>query len=224
MNESIFNAFNIIKNVVYFITFLVSLNLIKNKNIPTYMRGFYWYPIIANLMLFIHILEKDLNLIPKEFFRDLNLVSLLFHFTFLCLFIFKVIPKSNDIKYLKLVFFIFFPLITFFIVTDIIHDEVLAFAVTNFGLIILCISYYYQLFKTTPSLNLLKDPSFWIITGILFGMSTTIPVSIIGGYLFHNIPRDIFLSVAVIMPLGYGIMHLFFLKAILCSIRRQKVL
>ena len=224
MDESIYIFFVILKDIIYFTTFLFSLRLITNNNIPNYMRGFYWYPTVAIIMLVIYIFEYYLHIIQKNLYQNINLLSLLFHYSFLGLFILKVMSKRKKIEIINIFFWLFLPIITFFIITDIFYHTFLSFAVANFGLMILCISYYYQLFKTTPSLNLLKDPSFWIITGILFGMSTTIPVSIIGGYLFHNIPRDIFLSVAVIMPLGYGVMHLFFLKAILCSIRQQKVL
>ena len=186
------------------------------------MRGFYWYPAIALAMAILHIIEKYFHLTHKELYRITNLISLLFHFIFLTSFIFRFYSTKKEKGYFKVLFWLFIMILIIFIIIDIIYHSVIAFGIANTGLFIFCIYYYYQLFRNPPTLNLLREPSFWIITGILFGMSTTIPIFFMGGYLYHNLPRSIFYSIATIAPFGYGIMHLFFIKAFLCSVRPHR--
>jgi hypothetical protein len=112
-------------------------------------------------------------------------------------------------------------MLIFFIVTDIFSNNIISSVVAHSGLLIFCFYYYYQLFKNIPTINLLKEPSFWIISGICFGMSAHIPFSTFGYYLYHNLSRQIYLSLAIIGVLSYGIMHLFFIKGFLCIIRKQ---
>ena len=186
------------------------------------MKGFYWYTILNICISVLRSLERYLHLIPQELFRIIILLSLFFHFAFLSLFIFQFYSIKKEKNYFKILFWFFIVALIIFIITDIVYRYVISFGIANTGLFIFCIYYYYQLFRKPPILNLLKEPSFWIITGILFGMSTTIPIFLMGGYLYHNLPRNIFYSIATIAPFGYGIMHLFFIKAFLCSVHPHR--
>ena len=224
MGESVYFRLSDLVNIVYLVSFIYSIIILKNNNIPKYIKGFYWYTIVTINIALVHISEKYFNLIPKDFFRILNLVSLIYHYTFLSLFISQFLILKKQRKYFKVLFIIFIIMLIAFIFTDIINHSVISFAIANLGLIMFCIFYYNQLFKNIPILNLLKEPSFWIITGIFFGMSITIPISLMGGYLYHNLSKNIYYSIATIMPFGYGMMHLFFIKAFLCSVQIHKEL
>lgn len=186
------------------------------------MKGFFLYPVINMITTILQISTRYFHLFPTELFRTINLISLLFHFTFLSLFIYQFFKTKNERKYYQLLFLFFIILLTIFIIKDIYTHYVISFGIANTGLFVFCILYYNLLLRNTPNLYLFKEPSFWVITGILFGMSTTIPISFMGGYLYHNLPRNIFFSIASILPLGYGIMHVFFIKAILCSVQPQR--
>ena len=217
MDEETHIKLILIKEATYLISFLISLKLIGNKNIPNYMRGFYWYTSVGMAICTMYIFSNNLHIIPSKTYRIINLLSLVFHFLFLSNFIIQVITNNKAKKYLKKIPYFFIPLITYFIIKDVKNNSAFSFAFTNFGLVFFCISYYYQLFKNSPTINLLKEPAFWIITGIFFGMSIIIPLTLIGGYLVNTIPRNIFLPLTLITLLGYGIMHIFFIKGILCS-------
>ena len=222
MGEFLYNRLSDLANIVYLFSFFKSLSLIRNQTVPDYMKGFYWYTGIAIFITIMHISEKYFQIIPKDFFRITNLVSLHFHFTFLSLFISRFFTTKQEKNIFKLFFWLVNITIFIFIFIDVIYDFSISFAISNTGLFILCIYYYYLLFRTPPTLNLLKEPSFWIITGILFGMGTTIPILYLAGYLYHNLPKNIFFSIATIVPFGYGIMHLFFIKAFICSVQNHR--
>ena len=222
MDEDIYSKLRLIKEVKYLLSFLISLKLIGNKNIPNYMRGFYWYTSVAIAVSTLYISSNYLHIIPSKTYRIINLLSAVFHFTFLSLFIIRVVTNSKENKYLKILLYFFIPLIIYFIIKDIKNNTVFSFVIANFGLLIFCISYYYELFRNSPTINLLKEPAFWIITGIFFGMSLIIPLTLIGGYLVNTIPRNIFLSLTLITLLGYGSMNIFFIKGILCSFHSRQ--
>lgn len=98
-----------------------------------------------------------------------------------------------------------------------------AFAISNLGLVLFCSFYYFQLFESMPTLDLLKEPSFWILNGIFFCMCATIPVLAIKYYFVDKLSASVYSTIEVIIPFFYGIMHLFFIKAYLCSPSRHKV-
>lgn len=206
-----------------FLSFIISLKLIKNKNIPRYMNGFYWYSVVGFLFALPVFFEE-------YFFKSLKCstyitnFSLLFHYSFLGSFILKVMPIKKDKSLLKFLYFLIFCFILFFICTK---DNSLrnhkAYALTNFSLIIFCTIYYFQLFKNIPTLNLLTEPSFWIISGVFFCMSISIPTTGIMDYLKYNATLMFHRNINALTMLSYFIMHLFFIKAYLCAINPLKV-
>jgi len=122
--------------------------------------------------------------------------------------------------------FAVFLVLLFFLLSvyDIKQDNTLAFGITNFGLMVFSLLYYFSLLNnTTPIINLLKEPSFWIITGVFFSMSLHIPVLFSMGYLHDKISLANFRFLMSASMVCYGIMHLFFIKAYLCAIHPQKV-
>ena len=138
-------------------------------------------------------------------------------------FLFCVVSNKQKIPYMLLIFGLFFLLLLYFLFTyDLAQPMYHAFSITNFGLIVLCVIYYYQLFNNIPTLNLLKEPSFWIITGIFFGMSINVPLSAIISYLDKRISVSTFMIFGNIFIISYGIMHLFFIKAIICAVKMNK--
>lgn len=204
-------------------SFIFSVRLMGNKKIPKYMNKFYWYSLVAALLGLYNFLYKHFNITSENVYDVLHSSLLLFHFIFLSHFIYQVVPNKKISKYIMLVFFLFLMVILFCLLTnDFSKNNSNAFAFTNLGLVLLCCLYYLQLFEEMPTINLLKEPSFWIISGIFFSMCATIPVSSLRGYLFSNIPYQLYLSMGGIGSFAYGVMHLFFVKAYLCSINQPK--
>ncbi|MEP7166059.1 MAG: hypothetical protein ABI741_15255 [Ferruginibacter sp.] len=208
---------------VALLSFIISLRLVNNKNIPGYMKGFYWYSTIA-LVVAIPLFLTDNFFRPyRGYSRILNNLSLIFHYSFLSIFIIRVIVKKHNIKYLSFLFVFFLLLLIFVLVNNNLTKQLnLAFSVSNLGLTFFCIIYYYQLFNNIPTLDLRKEPSFWIITGIFFCMSAHIPITAMGDLLNHKIPLAVYSTLRTILTFCYVVMHLFFIKAYLCAIHPRK--
>jgi len=200
-----------------------SLKLIGNASIPKYMEKFYWYSFIATFSSSFNYIQKYGYIFSKNVSVVLQSSLLLFHFIFLSLFIYRVLPTKIDSKEIKILFFLLLLIIIYCVFTnDLTIPAYKAYSFTNFGLVLFCCFYYLQLFESMPTINLLKEPSFWIISGVFFCMCATIPLTSLRGYLYHNIPYNLYLSMGGIGFFAYGVMHLFFIKAYLCSISQPK--
>jgi len=142
------------------------------------MKGFHWYPIIRSVTLSLEIVQLRFKIVTEITNGIFSNSLLLFHFTFLSIFIYRVLrDKKKLFKKISILFSIFFSVILFCLFTNDLKSPILnAFAFTNFGLVIFCCFYYFQIFENVPTLNLLMEPAFWIINGIFFCMCGTIPV------------------------------------------------
>ena len=87
------------------------------------------------------------------------------------------------------------------------------FNVQAICLLIPCIFYYVEVFKSTHTLNLVQEPPFWIVTGLSFFLISTLTPS-----LFINYLPDL----AIIFTLFYIFYSLLFLMIIKGHLCKQK--
>ena len=204
---------------ISFISFLFSLKLVKNKNIVPYMKGFYWYHFVGIVIGVITV--SELIWTEKASFSVLlNNLSIFFHYTFLCNFIKKATPnKSNPVLYTLVGIYIIgsIVLLGFYLNFDFTKQVNFAFSIAHFILFLYCVIYYLQLLNNIPQVILLKEPAFWVVTGVFFSSSLTIPIAFASNYFgFNYLGKYVFIiNILLVMP--YIILHLFFIKAILCS-------
>lgn len=181
------------------------------------MRGFYWYCAAGILVGIPFFLPFDFYINPIF----LNNISLIFHFSFLSLFMIRVTPKK---KYLNIIFIFFLSLIVFFLsMGDLTQHLTYIFSISGLGLTFFCVVYYLQLFNTLPILNLFREPSFWIVNGVFFGMSLIVPLGASLEYFYIKLNYSFYLSFASVYAFCTVIMHIFFIKAFMCCNMNKKV-
>ena len=220
INLFIFNS----QCFVTLLSFLFSLKLVRNKNIPNYMKGFFWYPTVGLIIAIPLFLATNFFHFFHEYTTTINNISLLFHYSFLSIFIIRVVSPNINFTFLIFIFLFFLFLLLYVLVNNSLTKQLnMAFSLCNLGLTIFCIIYYYNIFSNRPSLDLKREPSFWIITGIFFCMSTHIPITTVLDYLHHKIHYTIYAGLINVLIVCYMVMHLFFIKAYLCSVQPQKV-
>ena len=206
------------------LSFLVSISIGQRKGLPKYMKNFFWYPTVGILITIPIFVSAHFPQILEPSVRIINNISLLFHYSFLSFFIIRVTPQRNNQILHKLIFCVFlFLLIYFLAITNNKLRNHIAFGVSNFGLLIFCMTYYYRILNNVPNLILLNDPSFWIVNGVFFSMGVNLPFFFSMGYVDNFISSEIYQALAAMPRICYGIMHLFFIKAYLCAIQNLKV-
>jgi len=92
-------------------------------------------------------------------------------------------------------------------------------ALPYFATFILCMYYYYKLFddEEKPIVNLLKSPSFWIVTGLFFFSCITLPLFAILEYFYYKFGYRAAVYLLSFANLFIIIKHLFFIKAYRCA-------
>lgn len=225
MSDFIFSIVFNFQSICMLLSFILSLRLIKRNYVPKYMEGFYWYPLVGMIVLIPVFIDTN---ITKRFYYVKNIVintSIIFHYIFLSLFIIKLIVNKSNYK----VLIIIFTVLLLLLVTSLFDNffervSIISYIIANFGLIVFCLLYYYRLFNDLPNINLIKEPSFWIITGVFFTMSVHIPILASMSVLKNKISSSNYYILAGVITFCYSIMYLFFCKAILCIIPQKRAL
>ena len=76
--------------------------------------------------------------------------------------------------------------------------------------------YFYTLFRDPPVKNLLRDASFWIVTGIAFFNGLNIPLFLIETYIMDQF-TPIYLNLYTINYIAYSFLFVLFIIGLLCD-------
>ena len=90
------------------------------------------------------------------------------------------------------------------------------FSVQSIGLLVLCISYYVELFKSLPQKNIKNLPECWVITGLTFFMLSTLPYSLLLNYIYYQHP-SVTSQLFSIFYIFYILFFLMIIRAYLCK-------
>lgn len=88
-------------------------------------------------------------------------------------------------------------------------------------IVISCIYYFYELFLFRHSVNLLRQPSFWICTALLFFYTFTYPIYGLSN-LMMSLPKIILINLERIVYLLNVLLYSMFSIAFLCRIKIRK--
>ncbi|OQP48706.1 hypothetical protein A4D02_08360 [Niastella koreensis] len=85
-----------------------------------------------------------------------------------------------------------------------------------------CIYYFYEIFQTTHSVNLVKEPAFWICSGLLFFYTCSFPLVGLWNHLY-GLPRIILLNLNAVLQILNILLYSLFSIAFLCRVRFRKI-
>lgn len=206
-----------------FLSFVSAIPTINNSSIPGYMKFFYVYTLIALLLTIFSLLNKCFDLVDNISFMKISISSILFHYTFLSIFIYSVLKKKLLKAVLVLVFISFFCLVVYQLFTSLSgNNNRYSYATANLVLIVFCMMYFYELISETLPRRIFVISSFWVVAGIFISMS---PIVILAGferYLLSNLAFEENIAWAYVGGIAYSILHLFFSKAYLCSLKELR--
>ncbi len=188
------------------------------------MKGFYWYSFVAVMSTTFGMVMLFTNEVMSHSFFMANKLSFIFHFVFLNVFIYRVL-KNAVIKRLFIFIFSLFLFVILYILLKTLVDKnsYVVNTITNFFLVVSCFFYYYDFFESVPVKKLFYESSFWVVGGIFICMTVTVPLNAIRGFFPRESSDEINLYMGAIASFSYGIMHLSFVKAYLCSTKLQEI-
>ena len=206
---------------IILISFIVALCIPKKSKV--YMKGFFICPLIGLLVSANSISSRFFLLyaIEKNFFIQgiLHLGDL----SFWGLFFFMLLNDKKEFRKIKILL-ISTLLISIYLLYFNSNDNpnLHIHALSNLCKTIFCVLYFNKLFKSLPDQNILLEPSFWIVTGLIFYSSLSLPFYALNSYIRQQFVPVIASNIFSISNMFIIIMHLFFIKAYLCTIRLHK--
>lgn len=149
---------------------------------------------------------------------QLNYASFIPHYIFLSLFIFLVEYPLMLTKNTALLYWLCLIIFSILFYLGLSDDKFFIIYLCNIILVSFCIIYFVRLFSSAKPIIVVKNYSFWIVTGIFCCLLFTIPMIFIYYLLYKQNVLDVsaYKSISAIASLAYGGMHLFFLKGFLC--------
>lgn len=96
-----------------------------------------------------------------------------------------------------------------------------SYALSVLIIVYICIYYYYNTFKEAQVDNLLKEPSFWMVTGLLVFYATSLSVAGIFNYI-AELPKEMILLTRSIILSVNSIFYIILIIAFICQINTLK--
>lgn len=207
---------------VILISFILAL--ILPLNLKQYMKGFLYCPLIGLLVsinsinaIIFFLYANSINFFIQSFLQLCDLVFWLYFFK-------KVLKRNYKASKIDLIF-IFTLIVSIYILyfnrTSVSNLHINALC--NLCKSIFCILFYNSLFRDLPDKNILKEPSFWIVTGLIFYSCLSLPFYALNSYIREQFVPIIASNIFSISNMLIIIMHLFFIKAYICTIQLRKV-
>jgi len=187
------------------------------------MKRFFLYPLLALLVSINSICGRILLLYPSNLFFNIQSYLFLVDLFFWCCFFSVILNNKKDSDKIKALF-----IITFFVAVYLLFFNKVDKRNLHIGALsaicktVFCVFFFYKLFKNLYYQNILKEPVFWIVTGLIFSSSLLLPFYGLNSYIKAQFPPLISSNIFSVSNMLIIIMHLFFMKAYLCTIQVHK--
>jgi hypothetical protein len=97
----------------------------------------------------------------------------------------------------------------------------MAVALESIIIIIPCLTYFRELFTRTEPVDLWREPSFWLVTGIFFYLATIFPLYMTRSYLLAHGLIAVSKSLSSINNFALSITYLLFIRSYTCRIKKS---
>lgn len=201
-----------------FVCFLASLSLFVQKNTPRHLKLF---PFFLLVTILIEVTGMILWRMGKSNIILYNLFAV-FAVTFY-LFYLKNIIRHRLVKSLITTAIIIYPI---FAIINIFFIQVDAFQSITYSLGCLlivgaCVFYFYELFQLKQSIQLSREPAFWISSALLFFFTCTLPFIGLTNFLYEVSPV-IAQNLGAILAIINFLLYSMFTIAFLCRLNVMK--
>jgi hypothetical protein len=163
-----------VSDLIQLSIFLISLSVFAQKPVPLYLRLF---PVYFFLLMIVDLAmgyTSDLGIHNNIVLNIWGPVEFSFYF-----FLIGQVIVSRKVKkhilYTTTAFVIFAFINLFFFQHNDLFNPI-NFTIGTVTTVILCIYYFFELFQKTESQSLIRLPSFWVVSGILFNVVLIFPI------------------------------------------------
>lgn len=214
------NLISLITPLFEIICFIASCTLYFQASIPKYLKTFPFF-------LFITIIVEITSLLFIKNKVNVTLLFIIFTTFEFVFYLFIISCCIYNVKVRKLIWWLMaiYPVLVLinriFIQVNSFHT--ITYSIGCLLVVAACIYYFFELFQYTHSVSLVKEPAFWICSGLLFFYCCTFPLIGLWNQL-SGLPKIILRNLNAILQLLNVLLYSLFSIAFLCkfSFRRSK--
>ena len=215
--------------LLFFISIFALYISIVRKEKHSLLRLFPYYfisYIILLLLLYTHIiffLNSRSNHIMLQIDSYSDYIFTLIEFIVFMHFFYNVIDNQRKKRIIILLSMLFLLLFAFnFISESILYNNInpntvnRIYTIESSILLIPSLFYYFEIFKKPTTMNLMRESSFWVVTGIFFSMICSLPYCVIENYIRKN-NSQLYPQLFSIFYIFYSLLFMMIIKAYLCE-------
>ncbi|MDO6433778.1 hypothetical protein Q4E93_24445 [Flavitalea sp. BT771] len=156
------------------VSFIASLSVYFYERISVYLRLFPLFLLITLIVELIGLHYSNQGKPPIPLYNFFGVFEFLFY-----MYVLREIIQSKTVK--KIILHTAWLYVLMVAVNFIFIQPITSFGSINYALsclliTIICIYYFFELFQSSHSVNLVRQPAFWICAGLLFFYCCTFPV------------------------------------------------
>lgn len=184
------------------------------------MHGFFFCPLIALLVSINSICGSLFSMYSNILFFNIQSSLFLIDLIFWFFFFKKILQEKEDVNKIKILLTITLLIAVYLLFFNTVDKRNLhIIALDSICKSIFCVLFYQSLFKNLTYKNILSEPSFWIVSGVIFHSCLSLPFYGLNSYIKLEFSPLIASNIFSISNMLIIIMHLFFIKAYLCTIK-----
>jgi hypothetical protein len=206
---------------LYFIciSFFASLLIYFKKGTGLYLKSFPFFLLITIIVEIIGSLLSDKKINTLLLYNIFSTFEFIFYFWIL-----RQVIKNKKAKKIILYCLYLYPLlvfsaIVFWMKPNSFHATTYAFGCLM--IVAICVYYFFELFQLSHSVNLIRQPAFWICSGLLFFFSCSFPIYGFANFL-SQLPAIILRNLEVILNIMNILLYTSFTIAFVCKFKVRK--
>ncbi len=215
----------IVGNLYYFSPIFAAIAFFASLTILVFPNGAQRYLKIFSLFLLVNLVVEAISgyqakhLINNLFF--VNFVTVL-DFAFYLYLVREIIrrPKAKKVLLYCLIIYPAIFLINVMLIQGSVVFHSMTYALGCLLIVVSCVYYFWELFQQTYSVNLGRQPGFWICSGLLFFYTCTFPLYGATN-LLNRLPKVILANLLIILVLLNILLYLSFTIAFLCRLKTR---
>jgi hypothetical protein len=201
------------------LTFIISLTIFLRPGGEPYLRSFSFF-LFVNCCLDTSTSYMALNTINNVFLSNVNTMVTIGFYLYLLMEIVQR-PKAKKVLLIVFIVYLLISMMNFFLVQKTGVFNSMTYCLGCLLIVTACIYYFWELFQQRESLNLLRQPAFWICSGLLFYCACSFPLQGMLNFM-KSLPKVILENLLIIFDILNIFLYLSFSIAFLCRLKIKR--